>query len=610
MSILNNITKPSDIKKLNINEMNLLASEVRQYMYDVIKVNGGHLASNFGVVELTIALLNTFDFEKDKIVWDVGHQSYVYKILTDRKEQFKTLRKYNGISGFPKITESKYDHFNVGHSSTSISAAIGMARARDIKNEKFNIVSVIGDGALTGGMAFEALNDLGENKTPLIIVLNDNGMSISKSKSVLSKCLNNLRIKKRYSIFKQNISKKLKRFPILGMGIYKVLDSTKELLKRIFVQDLIFNYFDIKYYGVVDGHDINTMIKVFNDLKEMTKPVVFHILTKKGKGLLEAETSPSKYHGVASLEEKSEKFPSFSRALGNSLTKIAEKNQNIVALTAAMMDGTGLSEFYYNYPERFFDVNISEQHLVTLAAGMASGGLKPYCAVYSTFLQRAYDQVLHDVCLNKYPVVFCLDRAGVSGFDGNTHNGLFDISYLRNLPNMSIYAPKNVEDFKKILNWSVTFDSPLAIRYPKNCRFDMKTEYDVEYGKWEYILNTNSDYVCLCVGDRMLDIAYKASLELEKQGKKLDIINACFIKPLDCDLLLKIKEKNIITMEDNVLEGGFYSAVLEFYGNNNIPVKIKPFACGDGLIQHGGLHELFKELGITKEKIIEYVLKK
>lgn len=610
MSILTNISSPSDIKKLNIDEMNLLASEVRQYMFDVIKTNGGHLASNFGVVELTIALLHVFDFENDKIVWDVGHQSYVYKILTDRKEAFKTLRQYNGISGFPKTNESKFDSFNVGHSSTSISAGVGIARARDIKNQNFNVISVIGDGALTGGMAFEALNDLGTTKTPMIVILNDNGMSISKSKSVLGNCLNNLRIKKKYGLFKKSISSRLKRFPILGKSLYKFLDSSKELLKRIFVKDLIFDYFDIKYFGTVDGHDMKALIKTFNEIKDTPEPIVFHIVTKKGKGLLEAEREPSKYHGVAGIEEKQENYPSFSKTLGKTLVKLAEKNKNIVALTAAMMDGTGLTEFAYEYPERFFDVSIAEQHAVTCSAGMASGGLKPYCAIYSTFLQRAYDQVFHDVCLNNYPVVFCLDRSGVSGFDGATHNGLFDLSYLRHLPNMNIYAPKNVSDFEQVLEWAVDFNSPLAIRYPKNCRFDFTSDYKIEYGKWEYIINNNSDFVCLCVGDRMLDIAYKSSEILKAQGVNLDVVNACFVKPLDSEMLLKIKDKNIITMEDNVLEGGFYSAVLEFFSQNNIKANIKAFACGDGLVQHGSLDKLFEELGITKENLINYVLGK
>lgn len=608
MKILDNINSYEDFKKLDENKFPELAHELRHYIFDIIKKNGGHLASNFGVIELSIALLKVFNFPEDKIIWDVGHQSYIYKILTGRRDQFKNIRLKDGISGFPNINESEFDSFTTGHASTSLSVGLGLALARDINKQKHNVISVIGDGALTGGISFEALNAIGEANVPMIIVLNDNNMSISNSVGGISKILDNLRIKRKYILLKKNISQKVKRFPLIGRAIYKIMDSSKDVLKRIFVKDLIFNYFKIKYIGGIDGHDLKKLVSIFNEVKDYTEPVVLHITTKKGKGLIEAENNPNKFHGISSERELLQNYPSFSNKLGDVLCDFAEKNENIVAVTAAMIDGTGLRKFFEYNDEKLFDVGIAEQNAVTMSAGLAKGGVKPYCAIYSTFLQRAYDSIVHDVCLNDLPVVFCIDRAGVVGSDGITHNGLLDISFLRNITNLSVYAPKNVSDFEKILNFSLTYNHPLAIRYPKNCLLDYETSYSVRYGKWEKLeYNNDSTITILAVGDRMIDLALKTKRLLISENIDINVVNACFIKPLDKEMLNEIWNHYVITLEDGIVGGGFGESVLSYYNSKYLKTNVDILGFKSCYIEHGTVEELFISNELTEEKLINLI---
>lgn len=468
MKFLESLNFPEDLKKLNENEYKVLSEELREFLIDSVSKTGGHLASNLGVVELTLSLFKTFDFNKDKIIWDVGHQSYVYKILTGRKEGFKKLRMLNGMSGFPKRNESKYDYFDTGHSSTSISAAIGIARARDLNKDNYNVIAVIGDGALTGGMALEALNDAGFRKTKVIVILNDNQMSISTNVGGLSRYLNKLRIAPKYNKLKTDIHASLDTSPA-GKKIAGKISKVKGSLKQLVVPSMLFENMGVKYIGPIDGHDIKAMAEVFSKAREIDGPVIIHTLTQKGKGYALAEESPSKYHGIGPFDLESGELNSssknnYSRVFGESLIKLSEKDKKIVAITAAMPDGTGLKDFSQKFKDRFFDVGIAEQHAVTLAAGMASNGLKPVVAVYSTFLQRALDQVIHDVCIQNLPVVFAIDRAGIVGEDGETHQGIMDISYLSMIPNMHIVAPKCLEEVEILLKWAIDRKAPVAIR--------------------------------------------------------------------------------------------------------------------------------------------------
>ena len=611
---LENMNFPKDIKNLNNENLTELGEEIREFLIESVSSTGGHLSSNLGVVELTLSLFKSFNIEKDKIIWDVGHQSYVHKILTGRKEDFKNLRQKGGLSGFPKRSESKYDVFDTGHSSTSISAALGMARARDIKGEDYNVIAVIGDGALTGGMAFEALNDVGFNKTKLVVVLNDNQMSIAKNVGGLSNYLNKLRMKPKYNRLKTDISSSLKKSDI-GKVTLKSMTKFKDGVKRLFVNSMLFEDMGIKYIGPIDGHNIKLMNEVFNMVKKIDGPVIVHTITKKGKGYEFAEKSPSKYHGVTPFDlESGEPYtggkPNYSKSFGDALINLAKDDKSIVGITAAMPDGTGLKEFATKFPKRFFDVGIAEQHAVTLAAGMAADNLKPVFAVYSTFLQRAYDQVVHDVCIQNLPVVFAIDRAGVVGEDGETHQGILDISYLSMMPNMTIVAPKCLGEVEPLLKWAIEKKSPVAIRYPRggdklNNLCPIK---DIKLGKWE-VLNEGKDLAIIACG-KTVQFALEALEELKSKNINVSLINATFIKPIDVELIKQlINDKfNIITVEDNMKHGGLGTSILECLNENNFKGKMKILAYEDKFIEQSSVDIIYKENLLDKEGIIQTVL--
>lgn len=612
--LLEDINSPRDVHTLTDEELYKLSNEIREFLIDKVSKTGGHLSSNLGVVELTLSLYRTFNFEEDKIVWDVGHQSYVHKILTGRKEKFDTLRKYNGLCGFPKRSESKYDAFGVGHSSTSISAALGIARARDIKNEDYNVIAVIGDGALTGGMALEALNDVGFNKTNMIIVLNDNQMSISKNVGGLSNHLNKLRLGPGYNKLKEDINSTLSNSNA-GKTVVQYLHRVKDSLKHLLVPSMLFENMGVKYIGPIDGHDIELMNEVFSKAKQINGPVIIHTVTQKGKGYEFAEKNPNKFHGVSPFDlESGESYippkKTYSKVFGDTMIELAEKDSNIVAITAAMPDGTGLKEFAQKYSNRFFDVGIAEEHATTLAAGMASAGLKPVFAVYSTFLQRAFDQVIHDVCIQNLPVVFALDRAGIVGDDGETHQGVFDLSYLSAVPNMTVLAPKHLEELALMLKWAVNQNSPIAIRYPRgaDCCEDITPLREIKYGKWEKIID--GEKVAIIAVGKMIQHAMIARKSLLNKGINPTIIGATFVKPIDTELLKELTNDgyNIITIEDNVISGGFGSYVLMELNKLNFKGKLETLGFGDEFIPHGDVNLLYKDAGLDAESIEKCVI--
>ncbi|WP_315074579.1 1-deoxy-D-xylulose-5-phosphate synthase [uncultured Clostridium sp.] len=614
MKLLDKLNFPEDLKKLNENDYKLLSDEIREFLIDSVSKTGGHLASNLGVVELTLSLFKAFNFDRDKIVWDVGHQSYVYKVLTGRKDKFKKLRQFDGMSGFPKRNESKYDYFDTGHSSTSISAALGIARARDLKRENYNVISVIGDGALTGGMAIEALNDVGFRKTNLIIILNDNQMSISKNVGGLSRYLNKLRIAPGYNKLKTDIHASLDTSN-LGKNIAGKISKVKDSIKQLVVPSMFFENLGIKYIGPIDGHDINAMTDVFLKAKEVNGPVIIHVLTQKGKGYASAEESPSKYHAVGPFDLESGELNvspknNYSKAFGKSLVNIAAQDEKVVAITAAMPEGTGLRCFSQKYKDRFFDVGIAEEHAVTLAAGMASNGLKPVFAVYSTFLQRAFDQVLHDVCLQNLPVVFAIDRAGIVGEDGETHQGINDLSYLSMMPNIHIVAPKCLEEVDVLLKWAIDKKAPVAIRYPRggNIINTLSPIKAVEEGKWE-IINKGSK-VCIISTGKMVQHAMLAKDILYEKGLNPTIINATFIKPIDKNLLENINKDgcNILTIEDNILKGGLGSAIKDYLSEIKYRGTIKCLGYDDEFIPQGNVEILYKAYKLDCENISKAVI--
>ena len=533
---LEKIEKPSDVQKLKLKEKKILADEIREFLIDKVSKTGGHLASNLGVVEITIALLSCLDLDNDKVIFDVGHQSYVYKMLTGRKDEFDKLRKYKGLRGFPYRKESKYDFFDTGHSSTSISAALGMARARDIKKEDYNIVSVIGDGSISSGESLEAINDLGFNKTKMIIILNDNGMSISSNVGGISSYLSRISINTRYLKIKNKVKHSLDGTK-LGSTPAKYLSRIKDGLRTFLVPSKYFETMGLTYIGPVDGHDIKLLTKVINQAKKLEKPIIIHAVTKKGNGYEHAMKNPDKYHGVSAFDKEkgvvnTEKV-TYSTVFGKTMVEIAEKNDKLVAITAAMKDGVQLSEFFEKYPERSFDVGICEEHATTFSAGLSSEGMIPVFAVYSTFLQRGFDQLLHDVCMQNLPTVFALDRAGLVGSDGETHQGIFDLSYLSLMPNMVITSPKTMKDLPKLLKWAVKSKMVVAIRYPRGGDYiDLKEIKKVELGKWEEI--NDGEKVAIIATGKMVQKAYLANKEYKLNAK---IINATFIKPLDEDIL-------------------------------------------------------------------------
>lgn len=615
--ILDSINSPSDLKGLSYEELETLSKELRDYIIRVVSENGGHLASNLGVVELTIALHRVFDSPRDKIIWDVGHQSYIHKIITGRRESFVTLRKKGGISGFPKKEESEHDVFDTGHSSTSISAALGMAKARDLAGDNYSVISVIGDGALTGGMAFEALNHAGDFPTNLIVILNDNEMSISRNIGGLSNYLSRIRTEPAYFKMKNEIETILNKIPLVGKSIFNLVENLRDWLKYLIVPGIIFEELGFKYLGPIDGHDIRKLEDVLKRAKAYNGyPVLIHVVTVKGKGYSIAENKPNKFHGISPffIENGELKVKSanktYSEIFGDTLMELAEKNEKIVAVSAAMAEGTGLEAFASKYKNRFFDVGIAEQHAVTFSAGLAAGGYRPVFAVYSTFLQRAYDQVLHDVCLQKLPVVFAIDRAGIVGSDGETHQGIFDITYLRHIPNITIMSPKDGRELSEMLKLSVSVKGPVAIRYPRGNAKQFEFPWSpLKLGKSEMVME-GEDGVIISEGN-MFYRALEVCQKLKEAGRNFTLVNARFIKPLDEELLdeLSKKHKIIYTIEDNVVSGGFGSSILEFYSRRNADVDVRIIGYDDSFIPHGEKEELYSLKGMDCESIFNKIMK-
>lgn len=612
--LLDRANSPEEVKKLSNEELEALSGEIREFLIDSISRTGGHLSSNLGVVELTLSLFKSFDLEKDKIVWDVGHQSYIHKLLTGRKEMFKTLRQYGGLSGFPKRCESKYDSFDTGHSSTSLSAALGMARARDVKGENNEVIAIIGDGALTGGMALEALNDVGFNKTKMIIILNDNQMSISKNVGGLSSYLNRIRVEPKYNKLKSNINTSLNT-SIVGKKLAHCLGKIKDGVKQAVVPSMLFEDMGIKYIGPIDGHDINMMNEVFKKSKQIDGPVIIHTVTHKGRGYELAEKNPNKFHGVGAFDLESGKVISssgenYSKVFGETMVELAREDNRVVAITAAMPDGTGLTSFSKEFPNRIFDVGIAEEHATTLAAGMASQGLRPVFAVYSTFLQRAFDQIIHDVCIQEMPVTFAIDRAGIVGEDGETHQGVFDISYLNQIPKMNILAPKCLGELPVMIKWAINSNMPVAIRYPRggDSLNDIKPLSEIKYGEWEKVIN-GEKFAIIAVG-KMVQHAISARTKLESHGINPLIISATFVKPQDMEMLKELVEKkyNIITIEDNVISGGFGNSVIMNLLELGFKDKFKALGFKDDFISHGAVNILYKEAKLDADGIAQAII--
>ena len=610
--ILNNITNPKDLKKLNYEDKKELAEEIRSYIIDVVSKNGGHLASNLGVVELTIALHSIFDTPKDKIIWDVGHQTYVHKILTGRKNQMKTLRMLDGISGFPKTTESEYDCFNTGHSSTSISAALGMARARDILNENYKVIAVIGDGALTGGMAEEALNDAGASKSNIIVVLNDNEMSISKNVGGISLLLGKMRTKNVYTKANEKVRVRMGNIPKVGNKIVKLTSRIKNSIKQIFISKMYFEDIGYTYLGPVDGNDVEAVEEILEQSKKCKGPVLVHVVTKKGKGYKLAEKNPSKFHGTAPFDKKTgevlkAKSKDYSKVFGEKLVEIAKNDNRIVAITAAMADGTGLSEFKKKYPKRFFDVGIAEQHAIGMAAGMAKSGLIPVVPIYSSFYQRAYDQVIHDVCMQNLHVIMCADRAGIVGNDGETHQGLLDMASFSIVPNMTIMAPKDFKELEQMIDFAVNFNGPILIRYPRGGEGNLKLKCNekIVLGESE-LLKEGSDVTIIAIG-KMVEKAVEVADEFSKIGVDAEIINARFLKPFDENKIIESieKTKNVITIEDGFIKGGLATTVNELIAKNGIiDVNIKNCGYDDEFVKQGSVQELEQINGLDCNSIV------
>lgn len=609
--MLEKIKSSEDVKKLSKQEKTELAEEIRKYILEVVSENGGHLASNLGVVELTIALHSVFDMSKDKIIWDVGHQSYVHKILTGRKEQLKTLRKLDGIAGFPKTNECEADCFNTGHSSTSISAALGMARARDINKENNSVIAVIGDGALTGGMAFEGLNDGGCNKTKLTVILNDNEMSISKNTGGLSMMLSKIRTRKSYT--KPNISAKkvILKIPVVGKPVVRIVQKFKGSIKQLVIPKMFLEDIGFRYLGPVDGHNESELERMLNITKQLDGPVLLHIITKKGKGYKIAEENPDKFHATGPFEietgkSKKEKSKDYSKVLGDKLVELAQNDDKIVAITAAMKDGTGLTEFANKFPDRFFDVGIAEQHALCMAAGMAKEGMKPVVPIYSSFYQRGYDQVIHDIAIQKLPVVMCIDRAGIVGADGETHQGLLDMAFFRIVPNLTIMSPKDFVEFEKMIEFAIKLVKPVVIRYPRGGedKYKFNKEEKIELGKAE-TLTYGKNATIIAIGKTVAK-AVKIAEKLEK----VEVINARFLKPLDVE---KIKEsiaktKNVIVIEDGTSVGGLTTAIKELIVDENLKnIKFKSFAYPDKFIEHGSVEELEKRYNVDENAIKRYL---
>ena len=612
--VLEKINEVNDIKNLSWEELEVLSEEIREFLIEKISVTGGHLAPNLGVVELTMALHLSFDLPADKIVWDVGHQAYTHKILTGRKTGFDELRKYGGMSGFPKRKESDCDAFDTGHSSTSISAAMGLVNARDLMGENHHVIAVIGDGALTGGMAYEALNNASHLKKNFIIVLNDNKMSISENLGGMSKYLNSIRTTEAYNGFKSGVEHTL-----INIGGQKVADGlkrTKDGIKQWFVPGMLFENMGIKYLGPVDGHDITAMRRVFNEAKRVKGAVLVHVLTKKGCGYEPAEKNPAKFHGTdpfvieTGLPKKKKEKPNYTDVFSAAICRLAEKNEKVVAITAAMPDGTGLKKFSSLYPKRFFDVGIAEEHAVTFAAGLAAGGMVPVVALYSSFLQRAYDQIIHDVCIQNLHVVFAIDRAGLVGSDGETHQGIFDLSFLSSVPNLCVMAPKNKQELYAMLKFALKYEGPIAIRYPRGTAYEGLEGFreKIVYGKAE-MLYKEQDIALLAVGS-MVQIAEQVREALKEKGLNCTLVNARFVKEFDKEMIqsLAADHKLLVTLEENVTTGGFGERVVDFVTSNQIDIAVEKIALPDMYVEHGNVNILYRDAKIDAESVIERVL--
>ncbi len=614
--ILEKIQKENDIKQLEPEELGLLADEIREFLIEKISVTGGHLASNLGVVELTMALHLAFDLPKDKLIWDVGHQAYTHKLLTGRRAGFDDLRKYGGMSGFPKRKESDCDAFDTGHSSTSISAGLGYVAARDIQGEDHHVVSIIGDGSMTGGMAYEALNNASRLKSNFIIVLNDNNMSISENVGGMSRYLNGLRTADAYVGLKKGVEDTLLKIPVQGEKIIHQMKKTKSGIKQLIVPGMFFEDMGITYLGPVDGHDVRKLYKAFNEAKRVDHAVLVHVLTKKGKGYEPAEKNPARFHGTGPFiietgEAKSSSGKdSYTDVFSKVLCDIGRNNEKVVAITAAMAGGTGLDRFKKRFPDRFFDVGIAEEHALTFAAGLAAGGMKPVVALYSSFLQRAYDQAIHDICLQRLPVVLAVDRAGLVGSDGETHQGLFDLSFLSTIPNMTVMSPKNRWEMADMLRFAADFDCPIALRYPRGEAYEGLREFraPLEYGKSE-LLYEEEDIVLFFVG-HMASLAEKVRLRLKNIGYSCSLVNARFVKPLDQEMADEMAKEHtlFVTIEENVLTGGYGEQLLEYVSRARLNVRVLNIAIPDDYVEHGNVDVLRREVGLHEDTIVKQII--
>ena len=617
--VLEKINNPNDIKKITSEELPVLADEIRDFLIHKISENGGHLASNLGVVELTMALHLSFHLPEDKIIWDVGHQSYTHKLLTGRKAGFDDLRKFGGMSGFPKRKESACDSFDTGHSSTSISAGLGYAEARELTGQDYHVISVIGDGALTGGMAYEALNNASRMKSNFIIVLNDNNMSISENVGGLSRHLGNLRTTDAYKDLKTGVTNSLSKIPVYGERMVSQIRRTKSGIKQLFIPGMLFEDMGITYLGPVDGHDISAMLRVFKEAVKVDGAVLVHVMTRKGKGYLPAERHPARFHGAepfqidTGLPAQNRITPNYTDIFSTVMRKLGDRDEKVVAITAAMGEGTGLKRFHNMFPERFFDVGIAEEHAVTFAAGLAAAGLKPIVAVYSSFLQRAYDQILHDVCIQDLPVVFAIDRAGLVGSDGETHQGIFDLSYLSSIPNMTIMAPKNKWELSDMVKFAVNYEHPVAIRYPRGEAYDglKESRAKIICGKSEIIV-MESQIVLFAVGS-MVKTAVEVRESLKARGYQCSLINARFVKPLDTKLIEELSQEHVlfVTMEENIISGGFGEHVVRYMNERSWDepqMKVLNIAIPDEYVEHGNVEILRKEIGIDKESVVKKIV--
>lgn len=615
--ILDKIKKPNDIHKIPLAEFPQLAEEIRSFLIESVSRTGGHLASNLGVVELTLALHNVLDFPDDKLIWDVGHQAYTHKILTGRKGEFETLRKEGGLSGFPKRGESNCDSFDAGHSSDSISAGLGYVYARDLLGENYHVVSVIGDGALTGGMAYEALNNAAELETNFIIVLNDNNMSISPNVGGMSNYLSAIRTAEAYTGMKMSLNKAVKKIPRVGTAMVDAVRRTKSSIKQLFIPGMLFENMGLTYLGPVDGHNMRQMMRLFNEAKRVKGPVVVHVLTEKGRGYEPARQNPDMFHGIGPFDIKTGKptqkkvCPGYTDVFADALCQVAAEEEKLVAITAAMPDGTGLKKFSQRFPDRFFDVGIAEEHAVSFAAGLALGGVVPVVAIYSSFLQRAVDQMLHDVCMQKLHVIFAVDRAGLVGADGETHQGNFDISYLSMMPGMTVMAPKNDWELKEMLRFAVKADGPVAIRYPRGNAYQGLQEYQtaVEMGKSE-VLHSGCKVAVLALGN-MVEICAEVCSELQKEGIDSTFVNVRFVKPLDAALLDQLARNHslVVTVEENVQNGGFGQQVCGYMEEHHPGIQVLPVAIPDRFVPHGGVDSLRVQLGLSANAIAEKIKK-